>query len=227
MRVLQLEQAEAERLLYDAELTKAKEKAEDCEKKFQNLFNNSPFGIVICQILSDEDGNFIDFIHVEANQSTEGNTGFDVKNLIGAKASDMVDKKTLDELVSLYGSVILTGQPISYEQHFEVYDRTLNVTAFPLFENLFIINFINTTERKLSEAALRLSEEKFRGIYEQSPIAIQLYDNAGKLVDVNAQTLHIYGLKDKKYILGYDMWSSLHFTPETEENVKRGRPVYD
>lgn len=81
------------------------------------------------------------------------------------------------------------------------------------------------TEQKLAENALRESEEKFRGIYEQTPIAIQLYDKAGKLIDVNSQTLQIYGLKDKKPILGYEMWSSPLYTPELIERVKQGQPV--
>jgi len=83
----------------------------------------------------------------------------------------------------------------------------------------------DVTDRKMAVLALQESEETFRSLFDQSPIAIQLYDEAGLLFDVNQRTLDLFGVADKKHLLGYDMWSSPDFAPEIIERVKSGESV--
>ena len=64
------------------------------------------------------------------------------------------------------------------------------------------------TERKMIEAALkergalRESEAKFRSIYEESPIGIELYDREGTLLDTNRACLEIFGISDVPAVEG-------------------------
>ena len=53
-------------------------------------------------------------------------------------------------------------------------------------------------EKRLTETeeSLKESEEKFRGIFEKSPIGIAVYDSDGNLVDANKACLMIYGVSD-------------------------------
>ncbi len=50
------------------------------------------------------------------------------------------------------------------------------------------------TEKKLAktEESLRESEERFRSIYQESPIGITVYDKSGKLINANKACLSIY-----------------------------------
>ena len=52
------------------------------------------------------------------------------------------------------------------------------------------------TERKKAEEALRSSEERFRTIFEQSPIGAIVYDSTGAAVGANKACLEIFGLTD-------------------------------
>ncbi|GJM40375.1 MAG: hypothetical protein DHS20C20_06570 [Ardenticatenaceae bacterium] len=81
------------------------------------------------------------------------------------------------------------------------------------------------TERKQAQDALQKSEEQFRGIYEQSPLAIQIYDENGLLLDVNQQTLDIFGIKDKKHVLGFNMWDHPNLPAETRIAIQNGQPI--
>jgi PAS domain S-box-containing protein len=52
------------------------------------------------------------------------------------------------------------------------------------------------TERKRAEETLRESEERFRNIYAESPIGIELYDSDGNLVDMNKSCLDMFGFSN-------------------------------
>lgn len=52
------------------------------------------------------------------------------------------------------------------------------------------------TRRKVAEEALKASEQRFRTIFEESPIASTVYDSAGRLTDMNRASLGVYGLSD-------------------------------
>ena len=51
------------------------------------------------------------------------------------------------------------------------------------------------TERKKLEAELRESEARFRGLMEQAPLSIQLYDATGRHIQVNRAWENLWGLK--------------------------------
>ena len=70
------------------------------------------------------------------------------------------------------------------------------------------------------------NEEKFSGIYEQSPIAIAIYDVYGKLIDINHQTLKMFGVEDKTQISGFVLWENPQFPAEKLETLKNGNPFF-
>ncbi len=85
---------------------------------------------------------------------------------------------------------------------------------------------IDDTERMKIEALLKSNEAQFRGIYEQSPIAIEIYNRKGKLIDVNQTTLDMFGVKEKKYVIGFDLWEDPNLTSEKMEKLKNGEEIF-
>ncbi len=198
----------------------------ESEEKFRNLYSNSPFGIMICSLIRDSKGKIIDFIHKEGNPSIEPQTGFKLNDLVGKKASEIVDDKVLVDLVKKYGDVVSTGQTINYTQYFAIYDRTLDVRVYPLHGDIFTISFIDISTKIKVENKLNESEEKFRGIFEQSPLGIQIYNVDGKLIDVNQHTLNMFGVDDKKYIIEFNLWEDPNLSSEKKKALKNGKPVF-
>lgn len=59
---------------------------------------------------------------------------------------------------------------------------------------------------KNAEAALRASKEEYAVIFDQSPIAIELFDLEGELVMVNQACLEMFGVVDRQEIIGFKLF---------------------
>lgn len=117
--------------------------------------------------------------------------------------------------------------PVMPQEKFEQIACTLfalsnQLSAFA-YQNIQQARFI--AERKRAEEALRESEEKFRGIYEESPLGIELYDRNGVLLDVNRACLDIFGLSDAAAVKGVQLFENPHMTEECKEQLLRGESV--
>ncbi len=133
------------------EILNRDEKLRVSEARFRNLYENSPYGIVICQLIKDDKDKAIDFIHLDGNHAATIQTGFGLEDIVGKKASEVGSPEEIAEPIKLYEQVVSTKKPANYIQYFPVYNRTIEVTAFHLFEDLFIINFYDITDRKRAE----------------------------------------------------------------------------
>jgi PAS domain S-box-containing protein len=81
------------------------------------------------------------------------------------------------------------------------------------------------TTRKRAEQALRESEEKFRSIFEESPIGIELYDSEGRLIDANKACLDIFGVKDLKEILDLKISDNPNIPEDAKAKLRIGETV--
>ena len=73
--------------------------------------------------------------------------------------------------------------------------------------------------------ALRESEEHYHAIFDQSPIAIELYDAAGTLVHINQAGLDLFGIESMQVIRNFSLFSDPNITHEQKEKLHLGEMV--
>jgi PAS domain S-box-containing protein len=81
-----------------------------------------------------------------------------------------------------------------------------------------------TQELKEAYSMLEKSEAKFRTLFEQSPIAISIFDKEGNVIDINPKARELYGIKDVERLKkDYNIFTSLSLTDEVKDKIKQDR----
>jgi PAS domain S-box-containing protein len=151
--------------------------------------------------------------------------GYTPEEMMGRYFYDFFPSEGQEDLKKFVFDIIEHKRIISNFEHTIVhkdgYDVIVASNAFPVFSKdgeLICHRGVhrNITARKLAEKALRASEEKFRRIFEESPIGIELYDSGGRMIDANRSCLDIFGIDRVSDLQGF----KLSENPNVPENAK-------
>jgi PAS domain S-box-containing protein len=81
---------------------------------------------------------------------------------------------------------------------------------------------MDITERKQMEKILRDNEERFRSIYDESPISIEIYSSEGVLIDANQACLDMFGVQQLDDLIGHRLFGDPNLQPDVEEKIRSG-----
>ncbi len=138
------------------------------EERYRSLFTGMTEGFALHEILCDEQGAPYDYRFLEINPAFERLTGLKREDVIGRTHNEVLpDDSPL--WGKMYGEVALTGQAIHFENYSPALRQHYEVRAYCPAPRQFAVLFMNITERKRMEDALRESEERFRVIASSTP----------------------------------------------------------
>ncbi|HMV29758.1 MAG TPA: PAS domain S-box protein, partial [Anaerolineales bacterium] len=135
---------------------KAERALRESEAKYRQLFENMNEGFSLQEIITDENGQPVDFRYLDANGLFEHHSGIAPQVVIGRTAREIfpqIDPRSLQN----YGRVALTGEPISLEYFSTLINRHVSVRAFSPKRGQFATIFEDITERKQAEEKLNES----------------------------------------------------------------------
>lgn len=168
--------------VFIAEITdhkRAEAALRESEQRYRTLFETMDQGFCLCEMLFDENGKPTDYRFLEVNPVFETMTG--LEQATGKTARELVPNLEA-HWFEIYGRVVLTGEPVRFENQSEAMDRWFDASAFRVGEpqsHKFAILFTNITDRKQAEMALRESEERFRSMADNAPFMVWVTDSTG------------------------------------------------
>ena len=151
----------------------AEEALRASEKRYRALFDTMSEGFVLFEVICDEQGNPRDLRYLDANPASE--------RLLGMKREEMFSRTILEafpdaelDWIQGLGRVAITGEPALIEQYNRVYRRWWRVAAFSTGERQVAIVFADVSAERESREAIRESEERFRGVFEEGPLGMAI-----------------------------------------------------
>jgi len=140
------------------------------EEKYRHIVESIPIGMHMYQL--DANNNLV---FTGANPSADKLLGVDNNQFIGKTIEEAFPQLTNTEIPEKYRQAAKEGKTwstlsITYED--ELIQGAYEVTAFQISPKKMVASFIDITDRKKTEQRLKKSEEKYRQLFENSPISL-------------------------------------------------------
>ncbi|HOJ96389.1 MAG TPA: PAS domain S-box protein [Methanospirillum sp.] len=84
---------------------------------------------------------------------------------------------------------------------------------------------VSIAQQRKIEQSLREIEDQFRDIYINSPIAIELYDKNGILMDVNPACCELFGIRSSDAVRGFSLFDDPNVPKEELDELKKGKTI--
>ncbi|MEE9248186.1 MAG: PAS domain S-box protein, partial [Dehalococcoidia bacterium] len=190
------------------ERKRAEEAHRESEARYRNLFDTSKDAIYI----TTREGQFVD-----VNQATLDLFGYSRKEMMKLNTTQVYADP--EDLVGFHREIDERGSVRDFEERFRRADGMelicLVTATVRLASDRSIIGYQgiirDITERKRMEEALRSSEAKFRGLFENLPEGVYQCKPYGNFIAANPAFVQLLGYESEEELLGVsgrNMWAN-------------------
>ncbi|PLX85619.1 MAG: GGDEF domain-containing protein [Desulfuromonas sp.] len=201
---------------------RAEEALRESETRFRDLFENA--NDLIQSIAPD--GSLI-----YVNRALRQAMGYGPEELAGLKLQDVIHPGCIDRCMETFGRLVsgdntggrLEATFVTKDGRAIIVEGSVNCSFEDGRPKATRGIFRDVTARKAAEQALRESEERFRGLYENAPSSYQSLDGEGRLLEVNQAYLDMLGYA-RGELLG--RWVGDFMSPESRMLLKEWLPRF-
>lgn len=178
--------------LRDVTARKRAEEAEAAARKievqYRGLFEHMCEGLAYCRMVL-EGGAGRDFVYLAVNTAFETLTG--LKDVTGKRVTEVIPgiQESDPGLLESYARVALTGVPEKFETFVDALGMWFSISLFSPEKEFFVAIFDVITERKRTEAALRLRTKAL----DAAANGVVIADREGTIVWANAAATALTG----------------------------------
>jgi two-component system, cell cycle sensor histidine kinase and response regulator CckA len=200
----------------------------DRQHAFRSLYLHMVEAVALNELVCDEHGHGVNYRILEANPQFRRCFALQGGTIAGQLATE-VFAVAEPPLLGRLAPVAQGGQAAHFESRFVAPDRVYEISVVPLGSGHFATIFLDVTERKHGEQALRASEEIFRRVFELFPGPVTLAEVDGTIIDCNEDFCRTTGLT-REQIIGhktsaFSTWLDPAQRAAMYERVAQGQPV--
>jgi PAS domain S-box-containing protein len=199
----------------------AEESAIESEARWRNLFEEMQEGFFIGRAVRDASGQMIDFLITELNPAFGKQTGLNVRSAMGRSIRTLVPEIP-SSVIDAYAQVLASGEATQMEVHLPTLEnRWFEARARKIDNERFAVLFVDISERKAIEDAVRQSEAHFRTLAQSLPNHVWTTDADGKIEWFNDR-LYAYAGVERGTMEG-DAWFTLVHPDDVRSTIEAMR----
>ncbi len=201
------------------ERKKAEEALKESEERFRSLFSSMAEAFALHEMLFDSRGVSVDYRFLEVNEAFEKQTGLRASEILGKTVCEVLPD--LEPFwIETYGKVVITGEPVRFENYNRSLRRYYEVYAYRPVQGRFAVIFTDITERKESEEKLRSGEKALEEAQAVAHLGSWKWDLKNKRPEWSAEMYRIYGVDPDSFEITPENALKLTYA-EDREFVKR------
>ena len=170
--------------LLNTDISAAKEKAEENEKRISLLFEHMPLNFTLHEIMLDESGKACDFRWIDINPSSEISMGKKALQVVGKTNSELFPG-TPQSWIDRYSQVALTGIPDRYESFSTHLNKYFDMRSYSPKAGQIATLGIDITDSKLAEKAIWEEKERLAVTLRSIGDGVITTDTSGTVVSMN------------------------------------------
>lgn len=203
------------------ELHKSEHQARKEREYFSNLYEYMPIAYARLKILYGKEGNPNNYRFIDLNPAFATITQKPASYFLGKTAHEVGIKpeiihQQMENLIPLF-------EGGNYQQTtflIPKINKHLRIIAYSSEKDEIIVLFSDMTDIVNAHEALDKSEKTLRNIYKNIPVGIEIYDKDGYLRDMNDKNLEIFGLRDKSWSLGVNIFDNPNIPDHIKQSIK-------
>jgi len=216
--------AAVNRQIFEQEKNKSIQKIQLSEDKFSRVFRLNPSPMCITRLA---DGIFLD-----VNESLLRKSGYDREEIINKSSIELLIFKSEHHRNEILKRLNRKGSLL--EQEIDILTKSRELRHGVFSSEVISINgvpcllsvFQDMTEQKALEKSLRDREQKFRLIFESSPIGIQLFDSSGRFLQINKAGRDILGISPEDDLRSNTLSSFIILTDGEMSALMNGETIH-
>ena len=202
-------------------IKQVEENARQNFRLFQSLFDNALSGILMLELVFDEQDQPVNYRLLDINSSGELIMGINRRTALGKMVTEILNAPhpfLLDEFIQVAQSGVAN--------HLEVFSpfiqKYLDISIAPLEKASFFAIVNDITGRKNAEKILKENEEKYRTLIETTDTGFVILDQQGVVIDANQEYIKLTGKMSMEDIVGHLVteWTAAYDLARNAEEVK-------
>ncbi|MFZ4620509.1 MAG: PAS domain S-box protein [Bacteroidota bacterium] len=191
------------------------------EAKLRTIFGTMEEGLALNELVYNEHGDVVDYRILEVNPAFTRITNLEHNSIVGRLATDLYKMPT-EYITRFWREHLNDKEAIKTDLIDDQTKRWRHVSTSIPVNGRFVTSFIDITDLKNAEQALRSSEQYNRSLHDTSPNSTTVSDLNGTIVYINKQALVMYGHDLNENLVGRNIfdWVPDHLRTEVAEKMK-------